>query len=422
MQKDLLTKLDTLATGRNQGLDIEKIRKDFPMANRQLNGRKQIYFDSAATNHKPQVLINRLNDLYSNKYAKTEESHTLSKEMTEAFQETRSKVSKLIRANSPDEIVFTTGATHGINIVANGFGMALLKEGDEIIISTLEHHSNIVPWQMACSISGAKLLVCPLLQDGSLDMESFEKLLSENTKIISLAHSSNVLGTILPVRKICDLAHSHGIPVLIDGAQAAPHMPVDMQELDCDFYVFSAHKMGGPAGVGVLYGKAEWLDKLPPLQGGEGMAEKVTFEETEFAEVPKRFEAGTPAFEEIVALGTLIDYVVALDMEKTSAYEQELLEYTTLELDKIPQVKIFGRASEKEPVISFALEGMDVVELEKYLNDNSITVKAGALSAQPLLKVLGVESLLRLSFCYFNTRQEIDFFILCLHDFIGRKS
>lgn len=422
MQQEL-SDTSTIATGINQGLDIEKIRRHFPMATREVNGKTLVYFDSAATNHKPQVLIDRLNELYSDKYAKTEEKHFFSELMTKAFEETRKKAANLIGASNSEEIVFTTGSTHGINTIANGFGRAILQEGDEVIISMLEHHSNIVPWQMACSVSGAKLVVCPITSDGSLDIEAFETLLSDKTRIVSFAHSSNVLGTIIPVRKICDLAHARGIPVLIDGAQAAPHMPVNMQELDCDFYVFSAHKMGGPAGVGILYGKSDWLDKLPPLQGGEGMAAEVSFEESKYSPLPKRFEAGTPAFEEIVAFGTLIDFVQELDMAKTSAYEAELMDYAISKLDLIPQVKIYGRSAEKEPVISFDLEGFNVLDLEKFLNDQyNIAVKAGPLSAQPLLKHLGVEALLRLSFCYFNTRAEIDLFIAGLNRFIAEHN
>jgi cysteine desulfurase/selenocysteine lyase len=411
---------ETLATGRNQSLDIEKIRGDFPMLNTEVKGKKLIYFDSAATNHKPQVVIDRLNELYTCKYGKTDEGHTFSQLMTEAFEETRAKTAKMIGAPNASEIIFTTGSTHGINIIANGFGRKILKEGDEVLISVLEHHSNIVPWQLACEISGAKIVVCPLLADGRLDIEQFERLLSEKTKIVSLAHSSNVLGTMIPVRTICDLAHARGIPVLIDGAQSAPHMAVNMQELDCDFYVFSAHKMGGPAGVGVLYGKSIWLERIPPLQGGEGMASSVRFEESQYSELPKKFEAGTPAFEEIVAFGTLIDYVQFLDMRKTAAYEQELLEYATEHLNKLSKVKIYGTSPEKEPVISFDLIGMDIKACEKFLNDEyNIAVKAGALSAEPLMNHLGVKGLLRISLCYINTKAEVDEFMSALANFIS---
>jgi len=394
---------------------------DFPMLQTRVNGKPLIYFDTAATNHKPQVVIDKLQELYTAKYAKTEENHTLSQMMTKAFEETRLKVAEFLGAEAPENIVFTTGSTQGINIVANGFGRAVLKEGDEVLITMLEHHSNIVPWQLACQVSGAKLVVAPINAADEVDLEQFEKLLSSKTKIIAITHSSNVLGTMLPVKKIAAIAHRKNIPVLVDGAQTAPHMPLSVKDLDCDFFVFSAHKMGGPAGVGVLYGKAEWLDKLPPQLGGEGMADQVSFEESTYSPVPKKFEAGTPAFEEIVAFGTLLDYLQKLDMASSAAYEQELMEYLTEKLESIEQVKIYGEAGEKEPVVSFTMEGKDVKELEKHLNDNyNMAVRAGKLSAQPLMKHLGLEALLRVSLCYYNTTDEIDVLLEGIRTFIGR--
>jgi cysteine desulfurase/selenocysteine lyase len=406
----------------DQGLDIDSIRNDFPMLQTKVNGKQLIYFDTAATNHKPQVVIDKLQELYTAKYGKTEENHTFGKMMTTAFEETRSKMAEFMGANSPEEVVFTTGSTQGINIIANGFGRAILKEDDEILITMLEHHSNIVPWQLACQVSGAKLVVAPINTAGEVDLEQFEKLLSSKAKIVSITHSSNVLGTMLPVKEMVAMAHRQNIPVLVDGAQAAPHMPISMQELDCDFYVFSAHKMGGPAGVGILYGKAEWLDKLPPLLGGEGMAAEVSFEQSTYQPVPKKFEAGTPAFEEIVACGALLDYVQKLDMVKTAAYEQELMKYCTKVLESIEKVKIYGTSEEKEPVVSFVIEGKDVKELETYLNDNyNIAVRAGQLSAQPLLKDLGLDALLRISLCYFNTVEEIDILAGAIKSFINES-
>jgi cysteine desulfurase/selenocysteine lyase len=291
----------------NHGLNIDRIKKDFPMLQTEVNCKQLIYFDTAATNHKPQVVIDKLHELYTMKYGKTQESHTYSQLMTKAFDETRLKVANFIGAVQPEEVVFTTGSTQGINIVANGFGRAVLQEDDEVLITMLEHHSNIVPWQLACQLSAAKLVVAPISAIGEVDLDEFDNLLSEKTKIVSLTHSSNVLGTMLPVKTMVAMAHHKRIPVLIDGAQTAPHMPVSVKDLDCEFYVFSAHKMGGPAGVGVLYGKTEWLDKLPPQLGGEGMAAKVTFEQSTYQPIPQKFEAGTPAFEEIVAFGTLLD-------------------------------------------------------------------------------------------------------------------
>jgi cysteine desulfurase/selenocysteine lyase len=403
----------------NQGLDIEEIRMEFPMLQTKVNGKPLVYFDTAATNHKPQVVIDKIQELYTVKYAKTEEKHTFSQVMTMAFNETRSKVAAFIDAERIEEIVFTTGCTQGVNIVANGFGRAILKEGDEVLITVLEHHSNIVPWQLACQVSGAKLVVAPINAEGEVDLERFERLLSSKTRIVAITHSSNVLGTMLPVKELVSMAHAQNIPVLVDGAQTAPHMTISMRDLNCDFYVFSAHKMGGPAGVGVLYGKAEWLDKLPPQLGGEGMADEVSFEESTYSSIPKKFEAGTPAFEEIVAFGTLLDYLKKLDMSKTAAYEQELMRYLTGNLKNIPQVKVYGTSAQKEPVVSFAIDGKNVKELEKYLNDNyNIAVRAGALSAQPLLKHLGLEALLRVSLCYYNTGHEIDLLIAAIKEFL----
>lgn len=422
MQTETISGEDTLATGKNQGLDIQKIRSEFPMFKTKVNGKPLVYFDSAATNHKPQVVIDRLIQLYTKQYGKIQENHTFSQIMTKAFEETREKTARLIGAKSAQEIVFTTGSTQGINIVANGFAKAMLKQGDEIVVSTLEHHSNIVPWQLACQLTGARIVVAPIHSNGELDIEAFEGLLTDKTRIVSVSHSSNVLGTMLPVKQICAIAHARNIPVLIDGAQTAPHMPVNMQDIDCDFYVFSAHKMGGPAGVGILYGKAQWLDNLPPQLGGEGMATEVSFEESTYSPVPKKFEAGTPAFEEIVAFGTLIDFVTELGLSKTAEYEQELMQYATQQLSKIKKVKIYGTAPGKEPVVSFLLEGMDVKQLETYLNDNyNMAVRAGQLSAQPLMKYLGLEALLRVSLCYYNTREEINLFVEAIEAFIDQQ-
>jgi cysteine desulfurase/selenocysteine lyase len=405
----------------DQGLDLKQIRADFPMLQTKVEGKTLIYFDTAATNHKPQVVIDKLTELYTEKYAKILENHTFSEMMTEAFDSTRSKVAKFIGAKQPEEIVFTTGSTQGINIIANGFGRAILKEGDEVLITMLEHHSNIIPWQLACQISGAKLIVVPINSIGEVEIPQIEKLLSPRTRIIAITHSSNALGTMLPVKEIVQLAHQQNIPVLVDGAQTAPHMTLSMQDLDCDFYAFSAHKMGGPAGIGILYGKAEWLDKLPPQLAGEGMADQVDFEESNYSPVPKKFEAGTPAFEEIVAFGTLLDYLKKLDMSKTAAYEQELMRYLTGKLKNIPQVKVYGTSAQKEPVVSFAIEGKDVKELEKYLNDKyNIAVRAGKLSAQPLMKHLALEALLRVSLCYYNTGDEIDLLVAAIKEFIDR--
>lgn len=417
------TAIDTnFATGKKQGLDINNIRADFPMLNHKKNGKQLIYFDSAATNQKPQILINRLVQLYTNEYAKPQEQHELSKAMTSEFEKTRKKVADFIKASSEKEIVFTKNATEGINIVANGFARSILQEGDEVLITALEHQANIVPWQIACDLSGAKIVVVPINEKGEVTIETLQASITHNTRIISISHSSNVLGTILPVKEIAKIAHATGIPVLLDAAQTAPHMPIDVKDLDVDYLVFSAHKMGGPAGVGVLYGKKEWLEKIPPHNGGSENARKGTYKGTIFETLPKKFEAGTQAFEQIAAFGAIIDYVQELGMENTSEYEQELLEYATEKLKNIENLKIYGTSSNKEPLVSFLIEGKDVTEMEKYLSDeHNIDVRGGKLSAEPLMDYLGVDGLLRASFCYFNTREEIDRFVDAVKEFADKK-
>jgi cysteine desulfurase/selenocysteine lyase len=412
------TKARTADIAAKHGLDIQKIRNDFPMLNYTYKGKKLIYLDSAATNHKPQPLIDKMNKLYTSEYGKPQEEHELSKIMSKELENVRSKMAKFLKADDPKQIIFTSGCTEAINIVAHGFAKAVLQKDDEIIITELEHHANIIPWQVACEISGAKIVVVPVNDDGLPDMQKFENYVTDKTKIISVSHTSHVLGAILPVEEIIKLAHKHGIPVLLDAAQSAPHMPIDVNEIDCDFMTFSAHKMGGPAGVGVLYGKTKWLEKIPPLHVGSENASKVTYHKTEYEPLPKKFEAGTLPFEEIVALGSLIDYVEELDMHRTSKYESDLLDYVTEQMSKISRVKLHGLASEKEPVLSFDLDGADVKKLEKYLSDRNISVRAGELSAQPLMKKLGVSGLLRISICYYNTIEELDAFVAAVKEFL----
>ncbi|HEY0092138.1 MAG TPA: cysteine desulfurase [Flavobacterium sp.] len=403
------------------GLDIQKIRKDFPMLKNKRNGKKIIYFDSAATNQKPQVVIDRLNMLYTQEYGKPQENHELSKVMTQAMDETREKVAKFIKAKESRSIVFTSGCTESLNIVAQGFAREILKKDDEILITELEHHANIIPWQMASELTGAVIVVAPVNRDGEVDIELFNTYITDNTKIISISHTSHVLGTVLPVEEIIKIAHSRDIPVLVDAAQSAPHMPINVREMDCDFLTFSAHKMGGPAGVGVLYGKTKWLKKLPPHFGGSENSKEVTFEKTKYKPIPEKFEAGTPAFEEIVAFGSLIDYVNELDMVKSSEYEIDLLKYATERLQTLPKVELYGLSSNKEPVISFSIKGADAKKLEEYLSsEHNICVRSGTLSAQPLLKKLGVKGLIRASFCYYNTRKEIDKFLEAIESYIER--
>ncbi|HWJ90085.1 MAG TPA: SufS family cysteine desulfurase [Flavisolibacter sp.] len=406
---------------KGNALNIEKIRKDFPMLQTKHKGKVLVYLDSAATGQKPARVIEKLKNFYSTEYAKPKEEHELSKKVTKELEETRKKTADFIGAGSPQEIIFTRGCTESINIVATGFARGILEKGDEILITQLEHHANIIPWQMACETTGAKLVVAPIRKNGELDLEAFAKLINTKTKLISVLHSSHVMGTILPIREITRLAHKKDIPVLVDGAQSAPHMPVNMRELDCDFYTFSGHKMGTPSGVGVLYGRKQWLDKLPPGQGGGDMASKVTFEKSEYADLPEKFEAGTAPFAEIISFGALIDYLNELDMEKTSAYEKELMHYAEEKLSLIDGLTIMGSAEEREPVLSFAIDGVKMKKLEKEMSDEyNIMIRSGDLTAQPLLEVLGVKELARISFCYYNTKGEVDYFVAALRNFLKK--
>ncbi|TCZ72270.1 aminotransferase class V-fold PLP-dependent enzyme [Flaviaesturariibacter aridisoli] len=390
------------------GLDIEKIRGGIPMLGRHVHGKPLVYLDSAASTHKPQVVIDRIRDFYTKEYAKPDEEHYFSKQSTELKEAARKKMARFLKASSEKEIVFTKGCTEGVNIVANGLAQAGLEAGDEIIVSQLEHHANIVPWLMAGQLTGAVVKVAPITARGELDLDALEGLINERTRVISVAHSSHVLGTIFPIKEIAALAHRRDIALVVDGAQAAPHMPVDLRELDCDFYTLSCHKMGSPTGVGVLYGKAEWLDRIAPLVGGGEMTTQVSFDACTYAEAPMKFEGGTQSFADIIATGTLIDYLNELDRHKTSKYEQALLRYATKKLEAIDRLVIHGTAKEKEPLISFGLPGLDVKKLEKFLDKEGIAICAGELTAQPLMQHLGVTGLARVSFAFYNTYAEID--------------
>jgi cysteine desulfurase/selenocysteine lyase len=392
------------------------------MLSQKINRKRFIYFDNAATGHKPQTVLERLQKFYTTEYGKPKTEYELGKQASEMVEEARLKISEFISAPSEKNIVFTRGCTESINIVAAGFAKMILKKGDEVLITALEHHANIIPWQMACAQSGAVLKIVPIIATGQIDFKAYEKMLTDRTKVVAISHSSHVLGTILPVKEMIKLAHQKKIPVMLDGAQAAPHMPVNMQDLDCEFYTFSAHKMGGPSGVGALYGKKKWLEQLPPFEGGADMAKKVSFEKTEYADIPSRFEAGTMPFADIIAFGDLVDFLREMNMQRLFEYEQDLLYYATEQLTKFDGVTIVGKAPEKEAVISLHIGKTDVKELEKYLSEeHNIFVKAGDLNAQPLMKILGVKGLLRLSFSYYNTREEIDSFIKALDLFFKKK-
>lgn len=391
--------------------DIENIRKDFPILQRQVNGYPLVYFDNAATSQTPLQVINTIVDYYSNYNSNIHRGvHSLSQEATDKYEEARKKVQDHFGAAHSYEIIFTSGTTHGINLVASGFS-TLLEPGDEILVSALEHHSNIVPWQMLCEKTDAVLKVIPMDENGELIFAEYEKLLSQKTKIVFLNHVSNALGTVNPVKKIIQKAHEAGAAVLLDGAQAAPHIKANVQELDVDFYVVSAHKMCGPTGVGVLYGKEEWLKRLPPYQGGGEMIATVSFEKTTYADLPHKFEAGTPNICGGIAFGAALDYMNAIGIDNIAAYEQELLEYATKRILEIEGVKIYGTAREKTAVLSFNIEGIHPYDIGTIVDKLGIAVRTGHHCAQPIMDFFKIPGTVRASFSFYNTKKEIDLFI-----------
>lgn len=392
-------------------LDIEKIRADFPILSRKVNGHPLVYFDNAATSQTPKTVIDAIVEYYEGYNANIHRGvHSLSQEATDAYEEARETIRDHFNAKKKEEIIFTSGTTHGINLVANGFASEL-KAGDEVMVSALEHHSNIVPWQMLCEKTGAKLKVIPMTESGELDIEAFEDLLSENTKLVFVNHVSNALGTINPIETIITEAHQKGAVVLIDGAQAAPHIKADVQALDVDFYVVSGHKMCGPTGVGVLYGKEEWLNKLPPYQGGGEMIDQVTFEKTTYAGLPHKFEAGTPNICGGIAFGKAIDYLNEIGFETIAAYEHELLTYATAQLLEIEGVKIYGTSKEKTAVISFNIEGIHPYDIGTIIDKLGIAVRTGHHCAQPIMDYYKIPGTVRASFSFYNTKEEIDAFV-----------
>jgi cysteine desulfurase/selenocysteine lyase len=396
-------------------IDIQKIRGDFPILNRTVNGKQLVYFDNAATSQKPRQVIDSLVDFYSNHNANIHRGvHTLSQEATELFENARKKVQLHFNAKKSHEIIFTSGTTHSVNLVASGFA-TFLKKGDEIIVSALEHHSNIVPWQMLCERTGAVLQVIPMNLDGELRMDIFEGLLSSKTKIVFVNHVSNALGTINPIEEIIKLSHGAGAVVLIDGAQATPHIKPDLQELDCDFYTCSAHKLCGPTGVGMLYGKEAWLQKLPPYQGGGEMISEVTFEKTSYADLPYKFEAGTPNIADSIAFGVAIDYLNSIGFENLAKYENELLGYATEKLMAIDGLIIYGPKIKKAPVISFNIEGIHPYDMGVILDKLGIAVRTGHHCAQPIMDFYKIPGTVRSSFAFYNTKEEIDIFVTSVH-------
>ena len=392
-------------------LDIQKIRADFPILSQKVNGKPLVYFDNGATSQKPQVVIDAISKYYSEINANIHRGvHTLSQLATDAYEVSRNTIQKHINAKHNHEIIFTSGTTFGINLVAHGFG-SLLKAGDEVMVSALEHHSNIVPWQFLCERTGAKLVVIPMNQKGELMMSAFDKLLSDKTKIVAVNHISNALGTVNPIEYIIKKAHQVGAAVLIDGAQATPHLKPDVQALDCDFYVFSGHKICAPTGVGILYGKEEWLRKLPPYQGGGEMIAEVTFEKTTYADLPHKFEAGTPNISGGIVLGTALDYMNAIGFENIASYEQELLEYGTKRLLEIEGLTIYGTSENKASVISFNIEGIHPYDIGTIIDKLGIAVRTGHHCAQPIMNFLNIPGTIRASFAFYNTKEEIDTFV-----------
>lgn len=404
---------------KDRFLAIRGCRHHFPLLRQRVNGKPLVYFDNAATSQKPQVVIDTLMRYYEEENSNIHRGvHYLSERATQAYEAARVKVQHFLNAAHHREIIFVRGTTEGINLVSSTYGPMKVGPGDEILISTMEHHSNIVPWQILCQKTGGLLRIIPINDAGEIILGEYEKLLTPRTKIVALTHVSNALGTINPVRKMIDLAHAQGIPVLIDGAQAVPHMKVDVRELDADFYTFSAHKMFGPTGVGILYGKTKLLDAMPPYQGGGDMIKSVTFEKTIYNDLPYKFEAGTPSIAGGIGLGAAIDYMNELDMAGVAAFEQELLSYATRLVGEIPGLRIIGTAREKAGVLSFVIEGIHPHDIGTILDDEGIAIRTGHHCAQPVMQRFGVPATARASFAFYNTKEEIDVFIGALRKVI----
>lgn len=395
-----------------KNFDIEKIRRDFPILGREVNGKPLIYFDNGATTQKPKQVIDAITRYYGDMNSNVHRGvHYLSQISTDAFEITRRKVQAFIHAKHEHEIIITKGTTESINIVASCYGRAFIEAGDEIIISAMEHHSNIVPWQMLCDEKGCKLRVIPMNDKGELDIVAYKALFSEQTKLVSFTYVSNALGTVNPVKEMIDIAHSHDVPVLVDGAQAVQHVAVDVQALDVDFFAFSGHKMYGPTGVGVLYGKEELLNKMPPYQGGGDMIKDVTFEKTTYNELPFKFEAGTPNIEAGICLGDAIDYIESIGLDAIKAYEDELLDYVTSRLSEIEGIRFIGTAEHKSSVISFVVDGVHPYDIGVILDKLGVAVRTGHHCAQPVMDEFGIPGTVRVSLAIYNTKEEVDVLI-----------
>ncbi len=389
--------------------DINKIREDFPILGREVYGRPLVYLDNAATTQKPRCVVEAITDEYYNVNANVHRGvHYLSQQATDLHEAAREKVRLFINARSTNEIIFTRGTTESLNLVVSSFCDGMMQEGDEVIVSVMEHHSNIVPWQLQAAKKGISIRVIPMTDEGQLRLDEYEKLFTERTKIVSVTHVSNVLGTVNPVEEMIHIAHEHGVPVMVDGAQSTPHFAVDVQAMDCDFFAFSGHKMYGPTGIGVLYGKEEWLDRLPPYQGGGEMIESVSFEKTVFEHLPFKFEAGTPDYVATTGLAKAIDYMTAVGMDNIQRHERELTEYAMQRLSEVEGIRIFGRAPRKDAVVSFLVGDIHHLDMGTLLDRLGIAVRTGHHCAQPLMIRLGIQGTVRASFAMYNTREEID--------------
>lgn len=393
-------------------IDIQRIREDFPILKKEIYGRPLVYLDNAATTQKPSCVVEMIEKGYYDCNANIHRGvHFLSQQATEAHESARKVVQRFINAEHPHEVIFTRGTTEAINLVAHSFGLGLCKEGDEIIVSQMEHHSNIVPWQLIREIRGIKLRVVPFDEKGVLLVDEYRKLFSEKTKMVAITHVSNALGTVNPIRHLVEIAHSHGVPVLVDGAQSVPHCKIDVQDLDVDFLAFSGHKIYGPTGIGVLYGKEKWLEKLPPYQGGGEMIKKVTFEKTTYNELPFKFEAGTPDYIGSTALAAALDYVSEIGMENIAAHEKELLSYATLRMREVDGLRFVGESPEKSGLVSFLLGNIHPYDTGSILDKLGVAVRTGHHCAEPVMDALGIEGTVRASFAIYNTKEEVDVLI-----------
>ena len=401
---------------RHQDFDVAEIRKDFPILKQKVHGKPLVYFDNGATSQKPQQVIDALSRYYSAENSNIHRGvHDLSERATAAYETAREKIRAFINAPTDKEIIFVRGTTEAINLVAQSYGRSFLKTGDEIIVSAMEHHSNIVPWQILCEQVGAYLRVIPINHDGEILMDEYRRLLNERTKLVSVTHVSNALGTVVPVKEIVALAHQRGVPVLLDGAQAVPHLKVDVQDLGCDFYAFSGHKVFGPTGVGVLYGRAEMLEKMPPYQSGGDMISLVTFEKTHYNVLPYKFEAGTPNIAGGIGFAAAIDYLDGLNWQQVEAHERQLLSYATDELSKIDAVRIIGTAEEKAGVVSFVIDHVHAHDVGTILDQEGVAIRAGHHCAMPVMQRFGVPATARASFAFYNTTAEIDVMVQAIH-------